>query len=132
MSYLLDTHTLIWALTDPGKLSRRVKDILENPDERIIVSAVTFWEISLKYKLGKLLLEAVTPQDFPEICRQLDIETAPLDPEICATYHQLGTDHHKDPFDKMLVWVAKSYHYTILSKDEDIRQYTSMGVKVIW
>ncbi len=57
MSYLVDTHTLIWAVCSPGKLSPEVRLLLKNPNENILVSPVSFWEISLKYSLGKLYLE---------------------------------------------------------------------------
>lgn len=132
MSYLLDTHTLIWAITAPEKLSEQVRQLIEKPENHLVVSAVTFWEISLKYALGKLMLEQISPDDFPKLCRQMDIEILPLSPEICATYHQLGVFHHKDPFDRMLVWLAKCGNFTILSKDESMMLYQSEGVSVIW
>jgi PIN domain nuclease of toxin-antitoxin system len=47
MKYLLDTHTLIWALTETNRLSENVRRILANPEHDIVVSTVTFWEISL-------------------------------------------------------------------------------------
>jgi PIN domain nuclease of toxin-antitoxin system len=53
MKYLLDTHALIWALTETGKLSKTVKSILVNSNDQIIVSTISFWEISLKIFIGK-------------------------------------------------------------------------------
>jgi PIN domain nuclease of toxin-antitoxin system len=132
MTYLLDTHTLIWAITQPEKLSNKVRKLIETPEIRMVVSAITFWEISLKYALGKLILENVLPEDFPEICKQMDIEILPLDAGICATYHRLGSLHHKDPFDRMLIWLAKTENLTILSKDDVIKLYEPEGVRVIW
>ncbi len=132
MIYLIDTHTLIWAITEPGKLSSKVRNILESPETHVMVSAITFWEISLKYSLRKLLLENLKPEDFPEICKEIDIEILPLNGEICATYHQLKASFHKDPFDRMLIWQAKSLKIPILSKDESIRQYEADGITVIW
>jgi PIN domain nuclease of toxin-antitoxin system len=132
MNYLLDTHTLIWAITEPEKLSARARQLIESPEQQVVVSAVTFWEISLKYALGKLLLEKVEPDDFPGLCRQMDIKILPLEPKICAGYHRLKVFHHKDPFDRMLIWLAKCENYTIISKDEQMKLYQSEGVLIIW
>lgn len=132
MKYLLDTHTFIWAVTEPDKLSDTVRQILESPDSHIVVSSITFWEISLKYALGKILLENVSPEDFPRLCQQMDIEVLPVEAKVCATYHQLRVFYHRDPFDRMLVWLAKCEHLAILSKDEMMKQYESEGIRVIW
>lgn len=55
-SYLLDTHSFLWSIWQPEKLGQQAVAILENTDNRIIVSSITLWEISLKYSLGKLKL----------------------------------------------------------------------------
>lgn len=132
MKYLLDTHTLIWAITAPQKISPIARQLIESPEQRILVSAVTFWEISLKHSLGKLLLEGILPEDFPKICAQMDIETLPLTPDVCASYHKLGVLHHRDPFDRMLIWLAKSEKFTLISKDEIMKLYEPEGLTVIW
>ena len=49
MNYLLDTHTFIWTISEKGKLSPAVKQTIEDPLNNIFVSAITFWEISLKF-----------------------------------------------------------------------------------
>ena len=132
MNYLLDTHTLIWAITAPQNLSKIARDLIEAPEQRILVSAITFWEISLKHSLGKLTLENISPEDFPFICREMDIEVLPLDADICATYHKLDGKYHKDPFDRMLIWLAKCQDFAIISKDEMIKLYESDGISVVW
>ena len=132
MKYLLDTHTLIWAIVEPGKLSERVRQILETTESQIAVSAITFWEISLKHGLGKVILENISPEDFPGLCRQMEIEIIPVEADICSTYHQLQVFYHRDPFDRMLVWLAKRRGYVLLSKDATLKQYESEGITVIW
>jgi PIN domain nuclease of toxin-antitoxin system len=132
MKYLLDTHTLIWAITEPDKLSDRVRQILEEPTTHIVVSTITFWEISLKHGLGKLLLENIAPEDFPSLCRQMDIEIVPADADVCSSYHQLQVFYHRDPFDRMLVWQAKRKGYALLSKDSTLKQYETEGISIIW
>lgn len=132
MKYLLDAHTLIWAITEPDKLSDRVRQILESPESKIVVSAITFWEISLKYGLGKLLLENITPEDFPLICQKMDIEVMPVDGFDCSGYHHIQAFYHRDPFDRMLVWLAKCKGFVLLSKDSTLKQYETEGIQVIW
>lgn len=132
MNYLLDTHTLIWAITEPQKLSEKARILIESPEEHILVSAITFWEISLKHSLQKLHLENIAPNDFPELCEQMDIEVLALEPEICASYHQLAAKYHKDPFDRMLIWFAKYHKLAIISKDETVKLYESEGISVVW
>ncbi len=65
MKYLLDTHYLIWALTDTKKISKKIVNVITDPGNEIIVSAVSFWEISLKSSLGKLTITGFAPEDFP-------------------------------------------------------------------
>lgn len=132
MTYLLDTHTLLWAIVEPEKLSEKVRSLLENTDIQLVVSAISFWEISLKSSLGKLILENIYPEHLPAICNKMDIEVLPLDAAIFASYHQLAATYHKDPFDRMLVWLALKEHFTIISKNSNIKLYESEGLKVIW
>ena len=54
MTYLLDTHVMLWALTEPTRLGRTARDVIENRSSRLVVSAVSAWEITTKHRLGKL------------------------------------------------------------------------------
>ncbi|HEY1869443.1 MAG TPA: type II toxin-antitoxin system VapC family toxin, partial [Chitinophagaceae bacterium] len=105
MIYLLDTHYMLWAVTQPGKISRKIKDVLTNPANHIIVSAVSFWEVALKTSVGKLHISGSTPQDLPPACLQMGFTVEDLSAEICSTYHLLQPTYHKDPFDRMLIWL---------------------------
>ena len=132
MTYLLDTHTMLWAISEPEKLSPKVAEIIETPEKRILVSVVSLWEVSLKYSIGKLSLDGFLPEELPEICEKMDFDVVALQPKICATFHQLAAKHHKDPFDRMLIWQAKNLGFPILSKDEMVAMYRSEGITVIW
>lgn len=63
MKYFLDTHSFLWSVFDDDKLPRTVTNILKNPDNDIYVSVVSYFEISLKYTLGKIELEGVMPDE---------------------------------------------------------------------
>ena len=62
MKYIVDTHILLWTILDPGKLSQNILSVYEQADE-VQASNINFWEISLKYKLGKLELGDLTPEN---------------------------------------------------------------------
>jgi PIN domain nuclease of toxin-antitoxin system len=132
MSYLLDTHTLIWALTDPDKLSPTTRAILTDGSDDILVSAISFWEISLKHSLKKLTLQGLDPEDFPKAAEATGFRLLNLDTTTVSTYHRLTTTYHKDPFDRMLIWQAIQSNYRLISKDENVSKYVSEGLQVIW
>ena len=132
MRYLLDTHIILWALMDQAKLSKKVKEILSNPSNQILVSSISFWEVSLKYSLGKLDLTPYTPSDLPRGCADLGFIVIPLLPEISSNYHKLKATYHKDPFDRMLIWEALQSNIPLISKDENVEKYQSEGLVVIW
>ncbi len=132
MSYLLDTHTLIWALTAPDKLSDEVKAIVLDTANDVVVSAVSFWEISLKYSIQKLTLEGLTPEDIHKAAVETGFRLIELSGETAASYHRLSGTHHRDPFDRMLIWQALQHDFRLISKDSMVMKYASEGLTVIW
>lgn len=131
MTYLLDTHYLLWAITDTKKLSKRIKEVITNPGHRIIISTISFWEVSLKSSIGKLEITGFLPEDLPGICLQLGFEIECLSAEDSSTYHKMKPAYHKDPFDRMLIWQAIRNGYTLISSDSNVKKYTSIGLKVL-
>lgn len=132
MSYLLDTHTLIWAVTEPEKLSPTARQVLSDPQNDVLVSAVSFWEIALKHSINKLTLDGFTPDDFPKAALDTGFRLLDLTSSSTATYHKLTATYHKDPFDRMLIWQALLGNYQLISKDENVSKYSSEGLQVIW
>lgn len=131
MNYLLDTHILLWAILSPKTLSQKATEILLDPEQTKYVSMLTFWEISLKYSLGKLDLTGIMPEQFPTLVRETGFEIATLDIEIVASFYKLPQTH-KDPFDRMLVWQAIMNKYTLISKDATLAVYKPQGLNMIW
>jgi PIN domain nuclease of toxin-antitoxin system len=132
MNYLLDSHTLIWAILNKSRLSTRVRKTLEDRQNKVLVSSVTFWEISLKYALGKLELHGVLPEELPEVARTTGFDLIPLSPSEGASYYKLGVGLHGDPFDRMLVWQAIQQSLILITKDKTINKYHSLGLKTMW
>lgn len=131
MRYLLDTHYLLWAVADTKKLSKRKKEIITSPENQIITSTISFWEISLKWSLGKLKITGFSPEDLPDACMQMGFSIEPLAAVDSSTYHQLKATYHKDPFDRMLIWQAICNDYTLISADENVKKYASEGLRVL-
>ncbi len=132
MSYLLDTHSLVWSALTPNKLSPKVKSVLQDAKQDVLVSVVSFWELSLKYALGKLQLEGLSPEDFVGAAADTGFKVIELDIKATSTFHKLSATHHRDPFDRMLIWQSLLSDYTLISKDELVKKYESEGLKVLW
>lgn len=131
MTYLLDTHYMLWAVTDTKKISDHIKNIITDPQNRIIVSAVSFWEVALKSSIGKLDISGFVPADLPGICETMGLEIINLNTTDSSTYNQLTATYHKDPFDRMLIWQAICNNYTLITADNTIKKYASEGLRYL-
>ena len=133
MAWLLDTHALLWALYEPDKLGRKVRALLEDPTERILVSPVSYWEISLKSGLGKLVLPDTDLSEIPGAAADLGLVEEAVPSEVFATFHRLPyAPDHRDPFDRLLIWHAIRGKQGLLSRDKRFRFFTSHGLTLEW
>ena len=132
MNLLLDTHSFIWTVCDTGRLPAAVREALQEKANSVVVSAVTFWEISLKFALHKLELHGNAPRGLVEAALQMGFEPLPLTPKVAAEFHGLPRIGHKDPFDRMLVWQAIQGGYHFVSCDEELKAYVPHGLKLYW
>ncbi len=132
MNSLIDTRTFLWSVFDPDRLGNKARVILKNPNNTIWISVVSFWEISIKYAVGKLELVNVLPEAFPDIAGQLQFEILNLSSLEAATFYKLPKMKHKDPFDRLIIWQAIQQKMPLLSKDKHFKAYEELGLKVIW
>lgn len=132
MRLLLDTHTFLWAAFSPRKLSARGRSALVDQDNEVAVSSLSFWEISLKFSLGRIALEGCTPEELPTVAVQMQFEILQADVNDMASFHALPRTAHKDPFDRMIVWQAIRLGRTLVSKDGQFVAYQDHGLKVLW
>jgi len=130
MKYIVDTHILIWTLLDPEKLSKNTLETFNRADE-IQVSNINFWEISLKYRLGKLDLDELTPEDIFTAAKDSNFKIINVDSETTSTLYKLPLRDHKDPFDRLLVWHSIKNKTTLISQDGKFSQYKKDGLMLL-
>jgi len=118
---------------EPRKLSPQARKALLTPAYSVHVSVVSFWEISLKFGLGKLGLKGVTPEDYPALAVQAGWLIHPLNADLAASAGRLPRlPEHRDPFDRLLIWTAIQEGFFLVSCDGALSQYSAHGVSVIW
>jgi PIN domain nuclease of toxin-antitoxin system len=132
MNYLLDTHTFIWAISERAKLSTKARQTIDNTDNSIFVSTISFWEISLKFSVGKLRIKGSLPEELPELSLKTGFQVISLLPDESASHYKLILTDHKDPFDRMLIWQAIQRKLIFISKDDRLEQYKIAGLKTLW
>jgi PIN domain nuclease of toxin-antitoxin system len=74
----------------------------------------------------------MVPSDFPKLAEALKFDIISLSAEDAAYYHLLTCSHHKDPFDRMLIWQAIQHKLIIVTKDQKFENYSDQGLKVVW
>ena len=122
MRLLLDTCTFLWLIKGSETLSLDAADAFSDPKNEVYLSAVSSWEISVKYRLGKLRLPLPPDQFIPQERKRHMI--LPLDLSEKDTFHLCKLPNpHKDPFDRMLVCQAIENGLTVLTPDPLIKQY---------
>ena len=128
MKVLLDTCAFLWLVTDDPKLSPLAKDIFLDSANELLLSAVTGFEITIKYSLGKLHLTEA-PKEFISNRIQANALTE-LPIALKHTYALQNLPlHHKDPFDRLLVAQALVNQIPLLSPDEQLSAY---DIKRLW
>jgi PIN domain nuclease of toxin-antitoxin system len=127
MTFLLDTHILIWSMVEPNRLSRRARQAIENPKNRVLISAAVAWELAIKVKAGKFSPASIIDKLDRLLEQAAFLELAiTIEHATCAGSLAL---HHRDPFDRLLVAQALSLRIPVVSADAILDQY---GVERLW
>ena len=127
MNILLDTHALLWAITDKDKLSEEATQAFLNEKNKLFLSVASLWEISIKVSLGKLLLVPNWDKVISQEMTVNSIAFLPIAIEHCATLQHLPF-HHRDPFDRMIISQAMTEGLTIMSKDKHFSKYSAQCI----
>ena len=128
MKLLLDTHTFIWWESDPGRLSQSAADAIADEDNTVLLSLISLWEMQIKVALGKMTLSGALPD---VIARQQTENGMVILPLIAKHIYELAEleDHHRDPFDRLLVAQARVEGVTLVTADPKIWAY---DVRTMW
>ena len=118
MILLLDAHVVLWAMSDPSRLPATARGAIESPQNDVVVSAASIWELEIKRALGKLDIEA-------ELLAELErvgIDVLPITAADATAAARLPL-HHRDPFDRMLIAQAQRLDAIIVSRDQALDAY---------
>ena len=126
---LLDTHTLIWYSVDPERLPDRVLTLIRSRSRSIYVSAITAWELSIKFRLGKLPQTATLLENYHLRLAQYGFGELSFT-GVHALRDRTLSHSHKDPFDRALVAQAVTEDLAIVSADSRLTAFPE--VAVVW
>ena len=127
---LLDTHALLWALTDDHLLTDRAKWVIMRNAR--CISIASLWELAIKASLPRVerrITLRLSIEEIVEMCEAQDVAILPITPEDCARVMTLP-HIHEDPFDRIIIAQAMERDLPLVTKDENIARYE--GVEVVW
>lgn len=134
MKILLDTHILIWALTNSSFLSERAKEIIINEDNEIYYSIVSLWEIEIKHINNPKNL-SLSSKVVSEVAEFSEYNFLPLNPRSIYILQDLkrsdSVPRHKDPFDKILICQAITENMLFLTHDHLIFDYNIPNILLV-
>jgi PIN domain nuclease of toxin-antitoxin system len=129
MRLLLDSHVFVWLTNSPEKLSNTAKEALENADTTLLVSAVSIWELAIKYHLGKLPEAKAVVENFYGAVARYDLTVVDVKAEhglLAASFQH----PHRDPFDRLLAAQSRLEQAPLVTADEAIRSLP--GLEWFW
>ena len=123
--HIIDTHILLWLLSEPEKLTATAKTILQ--EDELYISMASLWEIAIKQSNGKLDLP-FSPEELYAICLERDIQVKQILPSHLNQLNKLPKIHN-DPFDRLIICQSVAENIPILTHDGKIPLYP---VKTVW
>lgn len=128
MKLLLDTHTLLWAESQPAQLSAIAAPALADPSNELFLSPAVYWEIAIKVNLQKLTLAKPFADFLQQAIANLTLQPLPI--SIAHAAALIGMpQHHRDPFDRLLIAQAITENMTVVSADQVFDAY---GATRLW
>lgn len=128
MKILLDTHAFLWWIADDQKLSGRAREIISDGSNELFLSAAAGWEIAIKVQIGRLKLPEEPIRFILDQMRINAIQSLPIQMNHALHVSTLP-QHHRDPFDRLLIAQAQLEGLPVLSSDHQLANYQ---VEVIW
>ena len=122
MSVLLDTLVWLWMLAAPERLSPAARELVENVDTKLLLSAASSWEIAIKYSLGRLAIPEPPQRYVPERMRATGVNALAIEHTQALRVSALEP-HHRDPFDRLLVAQSQVEGAPLLTADPIFGRY---------
>jgi PIN domain nuclease of toxin-antitoxin system len=129
LTYLLDTHVLLWALTEPTRLGNRAREVIENPASQLVVSAASAWEIATKHRLGKLPQADALLGAYSKHLDRLGAIRLPVAEDHALLAGRLEWNH-RCPFDRTLA--AQAMIESLVLVTGDLTFSGCRGVPTLW
>jgi len=126
--FLIDTHVLLWWLFDDPRLSPRAYGIIQSPENTILVSSASGWEIATKYRLGKLPHAGEAARNLPVLLKDSHMDILPITLEHALAAGALPGPH-RDPFDRMLIAQGQLEDLPIVTSDKAFKRYP---ITLVW
>ncbi len=117
-SYLIDTHIFIWWMENNKRLSKKLYDLLSNPQNQIFLSVVSIWEIVIKQSKNRLNISV----DIEKGVKISGFSTLPIEVTHALKIQELPI-YHNDPFDRMIIAQAQIENLTLITNDPKIKKY---------
>ncbi|GAB4021454.1 type II toxin-antitoxin system VapC family toxin [Spirosoma koreense] len=131
MQLLLDTHALIWFLENDSRLTTKALEMIQKADN-VFVSPINFYEMAIKIKIGKTIGLNRPISHAIELSQRSGFEWNPLRKRHLVAYQRIPLfDHHRDPFDRMILATALTDELAVISSDRNFSLYNHL-VEVIW
>jgi PIN domain nuclease of toxin-antitoxin system len=131
MRLLLDTHIALWAIADHPNLSGKARRLIDDPENQIVISTATIWEIAIKHALGR-----AGPNHMPisgeqalGYFRDAGFELLDITPAHTVSIETLAPIH-ADPFDRMLVAQAMAVPLRLMTHDQRVAAYSDSVILV--
>ena len=122
MRFLLDTHALLWWWTNAPELSPRVRELIQDETNEVLVSAASAWEIATKHRLQKLDIGREAVARFNDLVNLDGFIHLPV--SYLHALHAGSMDgEHRDPFDRMLIAQAQMEGMSLVSVDDETKKY---------
>jgi len=128
VSYLLDSHVLLWAAADEQRLSASARLLIEDPKVRLVLSVASMWELALKLHRGRLRLPEPFDLYIEGVVRDFDLDVLPVHQHHVTALAELP-DETTDPFDRMLVAQSLAEGMPLITAD---RALHGCPIETIW
>jgi PIN domain nuclease of toxin-antitoxin system len=127
-AFLLDTHAFLWWKTNDGRLTAVARQAIEEEANSVFLSAVSCWEIAVKFELGKLPILPRMAENVEAAASESGLGTLLISFAHCQLAARLPP-HHRDPFDRLLLAQAAIEGMTLISNEVLFDRY---GVSRVW